>query len=471
MLFNSLEFLIFFPIVLIIYHQLSFRFRGIFLLLTSYYFYMSWNPAYIVLILASTLIDYYSALKIGHSDKKQIKKFYLILSIIVNLGLLFTFKYFDFFSGSIQITANGLGFDWETPMLNVLLPVGISFYTFQTMSYTIDVYKGKFKPEKNIIYFALYVSYFPQLVAGPIERAKKLLPQLKRENQITIEDVYFGLNKIAYGFFKKVVVADNLAVYVDSVYGEPGLYSGVTLFMASFFFFVQLYCDFSGYVDIAIGCARLMGVKLSENFNRPFLATSITDFWRRWHITLSNWLRDYVYALMCSKKKKGGWINYSSLLITFILCGLWHGAAWTFFLFGTVHGVLLILERFLSEIKFGKSFLSNYLKTKYTINVFKTIIIITLTLIFFRAESTADSFLIWTKLALFSDGFSLVDLYGGLRFSDFMLCWLVFFLLVFSYYILPKDLKFKSITFLVVTSIIIMLFGSNSETQFIYFQF
>ncbi|MCK5719982.1 MAG: hypothetical protein KAH84_08580, partial [Thiomargarita sp.] len=197
----------------------------------------------------------------------------------------------------------------------------------------------------------------------------------------------------------------------------------------------------------------------------------ITDFWQRWHITLSNWLRDYVYASMRGKKKKGRWINYSSLLITFILCGLWHGAAWTFFLFGTVHGILLILERFLSEIKFGKSFLSNYLKTKYTINVFKTIIIITLTLIFFRAESTADSFLIWTKLALFSDGFSLVDLYGGLRFSDFMLCWLVFFLLIFSYYILPKDLKFRSITFLVVTSIIIMLFGSNSETQFIYFQF
>jgi D-alanyl-lipoteichoic acid acyltransferase DltB (MBOAT superfamily) len=470
MLFNSLEFLIFFPVVLIIYHQLSFRFRGIFLLLASYYFYMSWNPTYIILILASTIVDYYSALQIGNSDQKHIKKFYLILSIIVNLGLLFTFKYFDFFSTSVQTATNSLGFDWEMPMLNVLLPVGISFYTFQTMSYTIDIYRGRFKPEKNFIYFALYVSYFPQLVAGPIERGRKLLPQLKRENQISIEDVYFGLNKIAYGFFKKVVVADNVAVYVDSVYADPSAYSGVTLFIATFFFFIQLYCDFSGYSDIAIGCARLMGVKLSENFNRPFLATSITDFWQRWHISLSNWLRDYVYASLRGHKKRGRWATYSNLLITFTLCGLWHGAAWTFVLFGVAHGAMLALESFLNEIKFGKSFFSSYPRTKHTFNVLKTLIIVTLTGTFFRAESITDCFLIWTKLASFSTGFSLVDFYGGLKMGELALCFLVFFMLVLSY-LLPKDLKFKSITFLVVTSVIIMMFGSNSEMQFVYFQF
>ncbi len=432
---------------------------------------MSWEPAYIVLILSSTLVDYYSALRIGHSTQAHVKKLYLMLSVVVNLGLLFTFKYFDFFSMSIQTAVNGLGFDVQMPLLNVILPVGISFYTFQTMSYTIDVYRGRYKPERNLGYFALYVAYFPQLVAGPIERAKKLLPQLKRDNSISIDDVYFGLNKIAYGFFKKVVVADNLAIYVDSVYADPSAYSGATLFVASFFFYMQIYCDFSGYSDIAIGSARLMGIKLSENFKRPIFSTSITDFWQRWHITLSSWLRDYVYAPSRGDKGQTNKIRiYFSLILTFTLCGLWHGASWTFVLFGTLHGIMLALESILREIKFGNSFLSNYPRTKHTFDVIKTIIITILIGIPFRSESISDVFLIWSKLPSFFSGLSGMDFYGGISMGDFILCWSVFLLLALSY-LLPRELKFKSLTFLVITSMLIMMFGSNSEMQFIYFQF
>jgi len=311
------------------------------LLAASYYFYMCWRVEYIVLIVGSTLVDYFVAIQMDKQETQEAKKPYLWLSVLVNLGILVSFKYFNFFSDSLRATFNYFNIFYDFPIFNVLLPVGISFYTFQTMSYTIDVYRGKTKPERHLGIFALYVSFFPQLVAGPIERSNHLLPQFRQEFTFDYDRIKSGLQLMMWGFFKKIVIADRIGQYVDLVYSDPHSYQGYALLWASLFFGWQVYCDFSGYSDIAIGAAKVMGFDLMENFNRPFFSKTIAEFWRRWHISLSTWFRDYFYIpLGGSRTVKWRW--YYNLFITFAVSGLWHGATWNHVIWGSMHGFYMV---------------------------------------------------------------------------------------------------------------------------------
>ena len=393
MLFNSFEFLIFFPLVVGLYFAIPQRFRWMFLLAASYYFYMAWKAEYVLLIMASTIIDYYAALRMGATPEKSKRKKYLVLSAIANLGLLFSFKYFNFFSDATrEILANANIF-YDSPALSILLPVGISFYTFQTLSYTIDVYRGVRKPERHLGIFALYVSFFPQLVAGPIERSTRLLPQFRQAKTFDIERVLSGLRLMLWGFFKKLVIADRLAVYVNEVYNNPGDYTGAPVILATYFFAFQIYCDFSGYSDIAIGAARVMGYDLMENFRRPYFAKSIGEFWKRWHISLSTWFKDYLYISL-GGNRVSRWRWYYNVLIVFLLSGLWHGANWTFLTWGGLHGIYLILSHRTARVRerlcqlTGLSALPEFHKF---IKVFVTFHLVLLAWVFFRSNSVSDA--------------------------------------------------------------------------------
>lgn len=393
MLFNSFEFLIFFPLVVGLYFAIPQRFRWMFLLAASYYFYMAWKAEYVLLIMASTIIDYYAALRMGATPEKSKRKKYLVLSAIANLGLLFSFKYFNFFSDATrEILANANIF-YDSPALSILLPVGISFYTFQTLSYTIDVYRGVRIPERHLGIFALYVSFFPQLVAGPIERSTRLLPQFRQAKTFDIERVLSGLRLMLWGFFKKLVIADRLAVYVNEVYNNPGDYTGAPVILATYFFAFQIYCDFSGYSDIAIGAARVMGYDLMENFRRPYFAKSIGEFWKRWHISLSTWFKDYLYISL-GGNRVSRWRWYYNVLIVFLLSGLWHGANWTFLTWGGLHGIYLILSHRTARVRerlcqlTGLSALPEFHKF---IKVFVTFHLVLLAWVFFRSNSVSDA--------------------------------------------------------------------------------
>lgn len=342
MLFNSVSFLVFFPLVTVLYFLLDHRYRWILLLGASYYFYMCWRPEYVLLILLSTGIDYVAARGMGRVTTQRARQGLLGMSLAGNLGTLFGFKYFTFFGESVQAVFDAANMFYDVPVFQLALPVGISFYTFQSMSYTIDVYRGERAPERHFGIFALYVSFFPQLVAGPIERSQHLLPQFVREHTFQYDRVVDGLKLMLWGLFKKVVIADRLAVYVDTVYDQPGEYYGLTVLLATYFFAVQIYCDFSGYSDMAIGAAKVFGFDLMENFRRPYFSKSIGEFWRRWHISLSTWFRDYVYIpLGGNQVAKRRWL--ANLLIVFVVSGLWHGANWTFIVWGGLHGLYLII--------------------------------------------------------------------------------------------------------------------------------
>jgi alginate O-acetyltransferase complex protein AlgI len=340
MLFNSLDYLNFFVAVVWLYFVLSHRYRVWLLLAASYVFYMWWKPSYAVLILASTLVDYLAGLRIAATSSAQSRRAWLWFSLVTNLGMLFTFKYWGFFWRGVE----DLGVPIAMPALDVLLPIGISFYTFQSLAYTIDVYRNEQEPERHFGRFALYVAFFPQLVAGPIERASRLLPQIDREKQLDWARVGSGLQRICWGLFKKMVIADRLAIYVDSIWADPSGHGAAAHLLAAYAFTFQIYCDFSGYTDIAIGSARVLGFDLVENFRRPFFAASTREFWRRWHISLSTWLRDYLYVSL-GGSRRGITRTYANLLITMLLGGLWHGASWTFVLWGAVHGLLLVAGR------------------------------------------------------------------------------------------------------------------------------
>ena len=344
MLFNSLPFLIFFPCVFVLYYALPFRFRKYMLLAASYYFYMCWKPEFIVLILFSTLVDYFCGLGMARYPGR--KKWLLALSLTMNLGLLFFFKYLNFFGETLTALCRAVSIPFSAPALNIILPVGISFYTFQTLSYTLDVYRGRLEPERDFVTFALFVSFFPQLVAGPIEKASNLLPQLKEEHRFTYENASWGAKLMAWGFFKKMVVADQLAVLlVDPVYQNPGSYEGGILVLATCAFAFQIYCDFGGYSDIARGCARMMGVRLMVNFKSPyFFSHSIGNYWQRNHISLSQWFTEYVYIPL-GGSRKGRLKQYWFTTITFFLSGLWHGAEWSFVVWGLLQALYLNLER------------------------------------------------------------------------------------------------------------------------------
>lgn len=345
MLFTSIEYYLFLPIVAMVYFLTPRRMRWGWLLLASYFFYMNWNPYYIVLIIGSTLIDYWAALQMEKYEERSRRRPYMWFSVLANLGLLFTFKYFNFFSEQASQLMQ-----WMVPganysiYLDVLLPVGISFYTFQTMAYTIDVYKGYTKAERHLGKYALYVSFFPQLVAGPIERSRHLLKQFHFDYSFDYRRVRAGLQLIGWGMFKKLVIADRLALYVDEVFASPAAYEGIVVWIAAFFFLFQIYCDFSAYTDIAIGSARVLGVRLSKNFeHRVYVVTSFQKFWRGWHITLTSWFRDYVYFPLSRIQRGQRWLLVTTVM-TFLLNGLWHGAEWTFLFWGGLNGLFIAVE-------------------------------------------------------------------------------------------------------------------------------
>jgi alginate O-acetyltransferase complex protein AlgI len=344
MLFNSLHFVFFFPLVVAVFFATPKRFRWALLLAASYYFYAAWRPEYLVLIFASTVVDYVAGRGMGKFKAPGTRKTLMLASITTNLGILFGFKYLSFFNESVRAVLNQFNIFYGAPAFDILLPVGISFYTFQSLSYTIDVYRGVTPPQRHFGIFALYVSFFPQLVAGPIERSYRLMPQFFQHRGFTQEGFASGLRLMLWGFFMKIVIADRLAIYVDQVYGDPDLYGGTTLLVATYFFAFQIFCDFAGYSAIAIGAARVLGYDLMENFRRPYFATSIREFWGRWHISLSTWFRDYVYVPLGGNRVDTTARWYANLLIVFVVSGLWHGAAWTFVVWGALHGTYLVVS-------------------------------------------------------------------------------------------------------------------------------
>jgi alginate O-acetyltransferase complex protein AlgI len=473
MLFNSAEFLLFLPLVLIGYFLLPYRLRWAFVLLCSYYFYMCWRVEYVLLIMFSTGFDYVVVRALGESNDERRRKILVWTSLGMNLSVLVFFKYFDFLMNSGNTVINVAGGGKPLPILHLLLPVGISFYTFQSMAYAIDVYQRKISPERHLGYFALFVCYWPQLVAGPIERAGQMLPKLKANNAFDYDRTIQGLNRIAFGFFKKVVVADRLAVYVNEVYGHPQDFGTIAIAIAAVFFAFQIYCDFSGYTDIAIGCARIMGVNLVENFDRPYLSRSITDFWRRWHKSLSGWFRDYVYIPLGGSRVVK-WRMYYNLFLTFLVSGLWHGANWTFVIWGAFHGILLVWERLTENgrKKLKESTIFAKIPRIYGIStMLLTFSIVVVGWIFFRSRDISQAFLVLKKLFIPDLHFALGEVLAYNGPFNFAVSLLVIGLLLMSY-LLPKDLKLRhNLAFLVVTCIVILLFGKGGSSDFIYFQF
>lgn len=357
MLFNSFEFLIFFFIVFALYLILRHKQQNILLLIASYIFYGAWNWKFLFLLFISTAMDFYFGLMIYNTKNQKKKNLFLTLSIAISLIILGFFKYFNFFAVSLQKSFMSLNIHTRLNLLEIVLPVGISFYTFQTMGYVIDVYRGTIKPTSKFFDFALFISFFPQLVAGPIERAKDLIPQIVKNREITVNRVNEGIYFIFWGLFQKIFIADNLAIFVDSVFEKNLSFNGSVILLTIYAFSFQIYCDFAGYSNIAVGVTKLLGFDLRVNFNLPYFSTNPRDLWKRWHITLSTWLRDYVYKPLKNKSKSK--LNTArNILITMLLCGLWHGASWTKILWGLYHGILLILyvacEPFLTKIKVNK---------------------------------------------------------------------------------------------------------------------
>ncbi|MBQ9996532.1 MAG: MBOAT family protein [Clostridia bacterium] len=398
--FNSAEFLIFYPVVLLLHFLLPMKVRWIALLAVSYYFYMTWNPSLIFLILFTTAVSWVCSLVIEKSQKKATQRLCLVVTLVICLGVLFFFKYYNFLASSVSALMTLFGAPSTDFTLNLILPVGISFYTFQTLSYAIDVYRGRIRTERHFGYYALFVSFFPQLVAGPIERPENLLPQLRTKQYWNNDDAAAGLKRMLVGFFKKVVVADLLAVYVNAVYNDVSNASAVSVILASVMFAVQIYCDFSGYTDIAIGCARVMGIRLMQNFDVPYTARSIKEFWNRWHISLSTWFRDYLYFPLggsrCAK-----WKHLMNLMIVFLVSGLWHGAAWTFVIWGFLHGayqVVGILTKNTREDLCKKLGINRETKAYHAWQTICTFVLVTFAWIFFRANSMADLGILMTKL-------------------------------------------------------------------------
>lgn len=358
MLFNSWKFILFFPFVLTIYFLVKPRFRYIWLLIASYFFYMCWNPRYIILIGISTVITFGSGILIERSHSREKSgKCWVVLSLLLNLGILFLFKYLNFTILNIEWLLNKLNAALTVPRFDVLLPVGISFYTFQALSYTMDVYRKEIKAERHFLRYALFVSFFPQLVAGPIERSGSLLAQINQEKHFDWDNFRDGLLYMIWGFFEKMVIADRIAILVDTVYSNYTEFVGFQIAFATILFGFQVYCDFAGYTDIAIGAAKIMGFHLMKNFRQPYFSMSIADFWRRWHISLSTWFRDYLYIPL-GGNRKGQVIKYRNIMIVFMVSGLWHGASWGYIIWGGLHGVYQIIGDLL------KPYYENFLKQK-----------------------------------------------------------------------------------------------------------
>lgn len=481
MLFNSLQYLIFFPLVVGGYFLIPYRFRWVLLLMASYYFYMAWKPVYIVLIVISTLINYFAGLVMGKTEDQKKRKKYLILSLVSNLSLLFLFKYFNFFNASAKTVLEYLNIPFYLPQFKLLLPMGISFYTFQTMSYSIDVYRGVIEPEKHLGIFALYVTFFPQLVAGPIERSENLLPQFREKHDFDYDLVTNGLKLIAWGLFKKVVIADRTAILVNTVYNNVHDYTGFPLIFATLLFAFQIYCDFSGYSDIAIGSAQAMGYRLMENFRRPYFSKSISEFWRRWHISLSTWFKDYIYIPL-GGNRVSKWRWQLNLLVVFLVSGLWHGASWTFVAWGAIHGFYQMFSIWTSNIRKRIVKLTGLNKIPLIhkiLQIIITFILICFGWIFFRANSMSDA--IYVIKNMFTDiGNSVPIDQLGLDSFQLNVAFLSIGLMELVHLIQEKKsvreiISTKPIwirwTLYYVLVLWIILLGSFGSQEFIYFQF
>lgn len=474
MLFNSLDFLLFFSLVTVLYFLLKHPYRWILLLVASCIFYMFFKPVYILILGFTIVIDYLAGIYIERSSANNKKKF-LILSIIANVGVLAFFKYYNFFNDSITSLSSLLKINNTIPHLDILLPIGLSFHTFQAMSYTIEIYKGRQKAERHFGIYALYVMFYPQLVAGPIERPQNILPQLHTEKYFNYPMVVAGLRLMLWGFFKKMVIADNLSPIVDNVYGNPTQQNGFTFLIATYFFAFQIYCDFSGYSDIALGSAKVMGIELMRNFNIPYIATSVKEFWERWHISLSTWFRDYVYIpLGGNRVTKSRWII--NLLIVFLLSGFWHGANWTFLIWGLLHGSFLVIELLVNST-IRKSIDTSSKWWKF-ISVLVTFHLVLFAWIFFRANSVDNALYVINQIVFNTFNSCCIS---GMASSPIIICSL--FIMIALFYCADIVRNTEKAREIYLSSVIIrngiylfliysiFIFGNADKTQFIYFQF
>lgn len=401
MTFTSLTFLLFFPLAFGLYWLRRDRvWQNSVIVLASYFFYGWWDWRFCLLMLFSSLVDYFLGQAVWAAEKQSTRRVYLWMSIVCNLGLLSFFKYFNFFSESLVQALGSVGWQVHPIVADILLPVGISFYTFQTLSYTIDIYRGNLAPSKSLVDYLAFVSFFPQLVAGPIERATNLIPQFSQARVFSHDEAVSGCRYILWGFAKKLVIADRLAAFVDLTYSDPQTATGVALIFATVFFAFQIYCDFSAYSDIAIGTAKLFRIDLMRNFDYPYFSQSVTEFWRRWHISLSTWFRDYVFIPL-GGSRGSTWRTQLNLLITFILSGLWHGAAWRFILWGAINGAALIGEKMFrtrQSVCSTPGGESNWPAVTVLLRMTYTFTVICIGWVFFRADSMSDAFLILQKM-------------------------------------------------------------------------
>ncbi len=474
MIFNSIAFLLFFPVVCIVYFALpTIRLRNLFLLAASYYFYMNWEPVYALLLLASTGITYFAAQ--GVAKYENHKKLLLTIGIVLNLLILFFFKYFNFAADNVTALMEFFGVKISIPEFKVLLPVGISFYIFQAMGYMIDVYRKDIKPETNFFTYALFVSFFPQLVAGPIERSNNLLPQFKQKHSFDYDNVMKGVNVMVWGYFMKLVLADRCGLYVDAIYNNVSHHNGGSYLVASLIFPFQLYGDFAGYSFIAIGCARVLGFKLMENFRRPyFFSTSIQEYWKRNHISLTSWFMDYIYYPMIGRSTKLWWWC-CAIFITFFISGFWHGAAWTYVVCFSIHGIYLV-TCILKEKRQRKFEKKHGLKKKewwLWINRIVTFLLVVITLVFFRANTLQDAIAVF--IGIFANpGVPYED------YANFIAIGLALIILMIKEF--SEEYKWRTNisessswlvrhVYIIAMIAYIILFGVLNGDQFIYFQF
>ena len=498
MLFNSTSFLVFFPIVALLYFVIPKRWKNLFLLAASYYFYMCWSVKYILLIFTSTVVTYLSGLlmdKVEHSDRdkdakiKQKKKI-VAASFIINLSILFFFKYFLFTISTVGKVLSLMHIQFREPSFNIMLPVGISFYTFQALSYTMDVYRGDIYAEKNFLQYALFVSFFPQLVAGPIERSKNLLKQLAVPKEFSFDDAREGFLLMLWGYFLKIVLADRIALFVDTAYGDYSKYPGTYLIVATIMFAVQIYCDFSGYSTIAMGAAKVMRIQLMENFKAPYLSTSVAEFWRNWHISLTSWFKDYLYIPL-GGSRKGKLRKYLNKLIVFLVSGLWHGAQFSFVVWGGLNGLYQVIgealqpvrDRAVKVLHLNRNSLGHRL-----IHMVGTFILVDFTWIFFRAEGLKKAFKIIHSMVSIKNPWVLFDgsLYEcGLDQKDFWLTLFCIGILLFADFCKKRGIMIRKIVlqqdywcrwlFISLAIVFLLVFGkygpAYDASAFIYFQF
>jgi D-alanyl-lipoteichoic acid acyltransferase DltB (MBOAT superfamily) len=461
MLFNSFEFLLFFLITTPLFFLLEHKYRWMLLLAASCFFYMFFKPIYILILAFTIVIDYFVGIALEKERNKSAKKLILVLSLIANIGILVVFKYWNFMSENLNSLLMFWGSPKKIPLLEILLPIGLSFHTFQAMSYTIEVYRGHQKAEKHFGIYSLYVMFYPQLVAGPIERPQNVLHQLHEKVSFSYANLKTGLLFILIGLVKKMVIADRMGGYVDAFYGDINSMSFIPTVLAIIFYSFQIYCDFSGYSSIAIGTAKCLGVNLMTNFDKPYQSQSIGEFWRRWHISLSTWFRDYVYFPL-GGNRVSKWKVIRNISIVFMLSGIWHGANWTFVVWGGLHAIFLIFENLTSKTSIIRSKMLKHLVV-FTL--------VSLAWIFFRSQNFAQAFSVFKNLTDFKLDWRLSQVSALLSPFNLLLCILTIPLLFAIDNIRVSTYRKHLLLFFIIGTLLIILFGKSNEAQFIYFQF